>query len=281
MPEKRYPAAVEDAAKGREIGAPPHAYEPTAIEQATLDAHQERKAKAAPRTKLKVDAKEGSNVQLSLDHKSDLVGAALMEASFGTTDWKVAEALSGHLVQLANQGGKVDQAKLQQAMALAQGVQPKDEVEAMLATQMAAIHLATMDYAGKLHRCDTVVASEAYERSLTRLSRTFAAQVDALKKYRTKGEQRVIVEHQHVHVYPGGQANVGTFNQHNTLPATEGAHPENEGQSHEREQLLLSERPTVLGTVETLGLAVQGSGDVGEEGLPFSRGQGRGAKRAV
>jgi S-adenosylmethionine hydrolase len=33
-----------------------------------------------------------------------------------------------------------------------------------------------------------------------KLSRTYALQVDALKRYRSKGEQRVVVQHQHVNV---------------------------------------------------------------------------------
>ncbi|MDU8942378.1 hypothetical protein [Ovoidimarina sediminis] len=48
---------------------------------------------------------------------------------------------------------------------------------------------------------------EAYERSTTRLSRTFLAQVDGLKKYRAKAQQIVRVER--VEVQDGGQAIVG------------------------------------------------------------------------
>ena len=41
-----------------------------------------------------------------------------------------------------------------------------------------------------------------------KLARTFAAQAEALKRYRTGGEQKVTV--QHVTVNDGGQAVVGT-----------------------------------------------------------------------
>jgi hypothetical protein len=41
--------------------------------------------------------------------------------------------------------------------------------------------------------------------------RTFVAQMEALKKYRTGGQQKMIVEH--VNVNEGGQAIVGTVNQ--------------------------------------------------------------------
>ncbi|QYO75075.1 hypothetical protein [Devosia salina] len=46
-----------------------------------------------------------------------------------------------------------------------------------------------------------------------KLARTFTTQMETLKKFRSKNEQRVVVEHQHVHVYPGGQAVVGTVTQ--------------------------------------------------------------------
>ena len=52
---------------------------------------------------------------------------------------------------------------------------------------------------------------EGYERSLTRLSRTFLAQMDALKKYRGVVPQSVKVDT--VTVQEGGQAIVGPVTQ--------------------------------------------------------------------
>ena len=49
---------------------------------------------------------------------------------------------------------------------------------------------------------------DQHERAMNRLARTFAAQVEALKRYRSKGEQRVYVER--VTVNEGGQAIVGS-----------------------------------------------------------------------
>ena len=49
---------------------------------------------------------------------------------------------------------------------------------------------------------------EAYERAVTKLSRTYLAQMDALKKYRAKAQQTVRVER--VTVNEGGQAIVGS-----------------------------------------------------------------------
>lgn len=45
------------------------------------------------------------------------------------------------------------------------------------------------------------------ERALNKLARTFTSQVEALNRHRGKGQQKVTVEH--VHVHSGGQAVVG------------------------------------------------------------------------
>ena len=87
------------------------------------------------------------------------------------------------------------------------GDMAKDQVEAMLAAQMAAVHNATMTFARRLAHVDNIPQQDSAERAFNKLARTFAAQVEALKRYRTGGEQTVRVEH--VTVNEGGQAIVG------------------------------------------------------------------------
>ena len=60
------------------------------------------------------------------------------------------------------------------------------------------------------HRCrhDNIPQQDSAERAFNKLARTFAVQVEALKRYRTGGEQKVTV--QHVTVNEGGQAIVGS-----------------------------------------------------------------------
>ena len=55
------------------------------------------------------------------------------------------------------------------------------------------------------------VVKQANVNQANKMLRTFIAQVEAVKKYRTGGHQKVTVEH--VHVNEGGQAIVGTVNQ--------------------------------------------------------------------
>jgi hypothetical protein len=88
------------------------------------------------------------------------------------------------------------------------GIEPKDQVEAMLAAQMAAVHLTTMTFARRLANVENIPQQDSAERSFNKLARTFTTQLEALKRYRTGGEQKVTV--QHVHVHEGGQAIVGT-----------------------------------------------------------------------
>ena len=148
---------------------------------------------------------EGDVATLSPDHYPELgtEQLALMEA-VGTTD---SDFLDGLLRQLAiaAKGLVVDEGGLNFMLAVVKGVEPKDQVEAMLAAQMAAVHNATMTFARRLANVETIPQQDSAERAFNKLARTFAAQVEALKRYRSKGEQTVRVEHVTVH----GQAIVG------------------------------------------------------------------------
>jgi hypothetical protein len=79
----------------------------------------------------------------------------------------------------------------------------------MLAAQMTAVHNAVMTFTRRLAHVDNIRQQDSAQNALNKLARTFAAQVAALKNYRLKGEQRVVVQHQHVNVNDGGQAIVG------------------------------------------------------------------------
>jgi hypothetical protein len=88
------------------------------------------------------------------------------------------------------------------------GINPKDELEGMIAAQLIAGHNAAMD----CFRRATLPGQsfEGRRENLTqanKLSRTYAALLDALNRHRGKGQQKVTVEH--VHVHSGGQAIVG------------------------------------------------------------------------
>jgi hypothetical protein len=80
---------------------------------------------------------------------------------------------------------------------------------------MAATHNAIMTFARRLnHRVDSPQQDSA-ERAFNKLARTFAAQVETLKRYRG-GEQTMRVES--VTVNDGGQAIVGNVSGQKTDP---------------------------------------------------------------
>ena len=254
------------------------AYSPTPREQAVLDKQEKRKEARNPLPYFKMLGQDDKVVTTTIDHVDAAVGSRLLMESFGTDDPRIAETLTGQLAQLATNAGVFNIDAYNRSVALVQNMQPRDVFEAMLTTQMAAIHNTTMDHAGRLHRATTGEAVERYERTLNRLARTFTTQIEALKKYRSKGEQKVIVEHQHVHVHPGGQAVVGNVT-HGV--GGEGS-IETEGQPHERsEPVRISERGAVPCDLQTDQVQVPGTRRVGLDGVPVSRGPRRAALRAV
>jgi hypothetical protein len=70
--------------------------------------------------------------------------------------------------------------------------------------------MASMTVARRLAHVDTIQQQDSASNAFNKLARTFATQVEALKRYRSGGEQKMTV--QHVHVAEGGQAIVGNVN---------------------------------------------------------------------
>jgi hypothetical protein len=145
--------------------------------------------------------------KLAPDHPEPEIGQLLLMEALGTADPYFLNGLLRQLANVGTQGRDVDERGINFLLAVVKGVEPKDQVEAMLAAQMAAVHNATMTFARRLAHVETIPQQDSAERAFNKLARTFAAQVEALKRYRSGGEQTVRVEH--VTVNEGGQAIVG------------------------------------------------------------------------
>src|SRR4030088_3403681 len=88
------------------------------------------------------------------------------------------------------------------------GIAPQDEIEGMIAAQLIAAHNATMEcYRRAMLGEQTLEGRRDNLSQASKLSRTYALLLDALNRHRGKGQQKVTVEH--VHVHSGGQAIVG------------------------------------------------------------------------
>jgi hypothetical protein len=89
------------------------------------------------------------------------------------------------------------------------GIAPRDEFEGMIAAQLIACHNASMEcYRRAMLPEQTFEGRQENLNQANKLSRTYAALLEALNRHRGKGTQKVTVEH--VHVHEGGQAIVGT-----------------------------------------------------------------------
>jgi hypothetical protein len=96
------------------------------------------------------------------------------------------------------------------ALGALHGIAPKDTLEALLAVQMVATQKIAIDLLAAGLPSQTTEEAQFRFNHAARLMRLFLLQMDALQRYRGKGpsEQRVVVEH--VHVHAGGQAIVGS-----------------------------------------------------------------------
>ena len=109
------------------------------------------------------------------------------------------------------------------------GIGPTDELEGMMAAQLLAAHNAAMECYRR-----AMIPEQSFEgrrenlNQASKLSRTYTTLLEALNRHRGKGQQKVTVEH--VHVHSGGQAVVGVVE----TPGG-GDHAKLEGQPHAKQ----------------------------------------------
>src|SRR5271157_964288 len=179
-------------------------YKPTPIEAKAIEAYRAANDKHGPRLKVAVTGE--NSAEISTDHADPATGNVALMQAIGTTDFDFYCGLIGQLIN-ASKKGEAPEASTNFMLAVIKGIEPRDQVEAMLAAQMAAAHMAAMTFARRLAHVDNIPQQDSAQTAFNKLSRTFVAQVSALKEYRSKGEQKMTV--QHVHVAEGGQAVIG------------------------------------------------------------------------
>jgi hypothetical protein len=120
------------------------------------------------------------------------------------------------------------------------GIGPKDEIEGMIAAQLLAAHNAAMEcYRRAMIPDQTFEGHRENLNQANKLGRTYAVLLEALNRHRGKGQQKVTVEH--VHVHAGGQAVVGTVE-----TAGAGHPPKSEDESHGK-QIAHAPQPAMWG----------------------------------
>jgi hypothetical protein len=181
-------------------------YAPKAGEMDRIKAVAAKQTARADGPPMKLEVVDGA-LQIIFTHADTDLAHILMMADLGTCDPSFMAGVQIQIAGIGAHGRTIDEGASNFLLSVVRGVQPRDELEAMLAVQMGAIHQATMMMARRLNHVETIPQQDAAERALNKLARTYATQMEALKRYRTGGQQKVTVEH--VTVNAGGQAIVG------------------------------------------------------------------------
>jgi hypothetical protein len=181
-------------------------YQPTERERAVLRKQAQRREAETPALRVEVLS---NGATLLVDHPDETVGRELLMEALGTANAHFSGGLLHTLCTAASatKGSRLDQDWFNFMLAVITGIKPNDQLEAMLAAQMAAIHIAMMTFTQRLGTVENIPQQDSAERALNKLARTFTTQMETLKRYRTGGQQNVTVHH--VSVSDGGQAIVG------------------------------------------------------------------------
>jgi hypothetical protein len=153
-------------------------YEPKPQEQKVLDAARERRRTRVPAPRFKIEG-TGRTKKLVIDHPHLETGGRLLMEALGTASPDFVNSLIDQLARAT--GREPDVNALNFMLAVIDGIEPRDEIEAMLAAQMAAVHMATMTLARRLNYIDTIPQQDSAERAFTKLTRTFTTQMEALQ----------------------------------------------------------------------------------------------------
>jgi hypothetical protein len=226
----RNPKEPENMMKGKkQQSLPATVREPDDAEKRAMVAAAQAVAKMPPRFEAgtRIENKNGAAQIIQLPSHSEIGGwYAQLVAAFGTTSIKVAHVEVARIAKVLQRDGKIDPAEIDTVIAILSGQQPKNELEAMVICQMAVTHVLTMRSLGNLNRSSSIQQQDSNALTVARLTKAFGSQVDALGKLRRGGEQRVVVEH--VHIHAGAQAIVGAVTHTGGPPAL----IENQGQPH-------------------------------------------------
>jgi hypothetical protein len=145
------------------------------------------------------------------DDRDGLKGSLKIIGGSKSDHWN--KLLANQAVQalwIKNSDSETYDQQMNATLAALVGIAPKDELEGMMAAQLIASHNATMEcYRRAMLGEQTFEGRRENLTQANKLCRTWATLLEALNRHRGKGQQKVTVEH--VHVHAGGQAMVGSI----------------------------------------------------------------------
>lgn len=182
---------------------------PSADEGRSISAARACVSARTPRVKVKLASKTRP-LEFGPVHDDRAGFLERLQNAFGTRGLAFASAELNHLVEASAFGEDgTDETRLNSLLAVVDGVQPANEIEAMLAAQVAVTHRLAMELVNRTRRAKEIPQFECAGRMATKMLQAFTTQVDLLHRLKRGPAQVVRVEH--VNVFPGGQAVVGHF----------------------------------------------------------------------
>jgi hypothetical protein len=157
----------------------------TAAERQAVRRFKER-VKANPALRFKM-TDNGRSFILELDDSQKVMCPPWLMKELAATD---KDFIDGILAQLSGVVGMHDELSLKLLnvmLSAINGIEPRDPLETMLAVQMATVHVAAMHVAR-----DVVFVGRHHPENaqcLAKLTRTFTAQMEALKRHRANEEK--------------------------------------------------------------------------------------------
>ena len=127
-------------------------YEPNPSELKAAEAYRAARAKAAPSVKVEVTGK--NEVDIRVDHPDRAIGGVALMQALGTTDPDFYNGLLSQLVNASRDAGSWERGA-NFMLSVIKGIEPRDQIEAMLVAQIAAVHMASMTFARRLAHVDT------------------------------------------------------------------------------------------------------------------------------
>lgn len=190
------------------------------VDRSYHDEWKAKKEKTKSRLNMRAE-KEENEVNISLemdmngispDQKNDVVDQEF-NRSTGAIDRSFGIKLMHKYLSCTEGANDKEKAvsEINSYLVTMNALEPADEMEGMLCTQILSLNEASMKFLSLMCRTEFLERAEKYCNMASKLMRLHNEKIEALARYRRKGTQQVIV--QHVNVESGGQAVVGAVNQ--------------------------------------------------------------------
>lgn len=129
---------------------------------------------------------------------------------FGTSDITAAMMIARTIERLARQSsGEMDRDRLNELIAVVRGLEPEGMSQAILASQIVAVHDALMEHLWRTRAAETLAQMEYAVKASNKLARTSVAQLELYRKLKGGTEQKITIRH--LHVDDGSQAIIGNI----------------------------------------------------------------------